>query len=401
MKKYFTFILVLLAGMSAFADGLPGFVSTGGIVKWYYMEVQNSHRFLTADGADLYVLEKASPNDIEGTARQLWSFTPSGEGVYTITNKYDGRQIDVGLSKKWSNWESLQMADTTAAHFSLDVKSGESGDTVRLVSDRPAPGGGDIFRYPSATEAAYNYFVWLVREEYSYTESSYFALESEPGEQSVRYSDADSVRYYRIVSAREGSGDMSVKDNTSAVDAEYKFIVSSEASDKTAEWSFKADDRGFVTISNRATGNLISPDVESVNDYTVPASAVAAATAGSWSLIYIGGGQYMIGGRGIDGVVRYLSNTYTGEPQLRPDTAALQGSSFAWKFTPAESVTGVNSATASAPVVSVVNGRVSVSGGADFEIYTSDGVRLPREAVLTKGIYIICTGGKTEKITVK
>ena len=138
-------IVALLSGMQMMADDvvLPRFASSGTTHKWYYMRsLKFPDRMLTAREADLYNEEKAAADNYDDCQRQMWCIT-SEDGVnFTFVNKYDGRQIDVGLSKRWSNWESLQMADVAQAKFSLEVRSGESGDTIRLVSDRPAPGGG-------------------------------------------------------------------------------------------------------------------------------------------------------------------------------------------------------------------------------------------------------------------
>lgn len=396
-------IVALLSGMQMMADDvvLPRFASSGTTHKWYYMRsLKFPDRMLTAREADLYNEEKAAADNYDDCQRQMWCIT-SEDGVnFTFVNKYDGRQIDVGLSKRWSNWESLQMADVAQAKFSLEVRSGESGDTIRLVSDRPAPGGGDIFRYPAGTDATYNYYVWLVREAYSHDDASFFILEPALTDEGPEMSGSETRTYYRIMSARSGSEDMALKDNTAASDAVYKFITTKDATDHTSEWYFSSAGSGRTVLRNRATGNILSPAVDVVDEYNVPTVGSDDAAA-VWVLNAITSDEYTIGGTAGDGVTRYLSNPLLGEPQMQPVAAELSGSAFAWKFVKTEMVNSIENARETAPIVTVTDGRVSVSGNAKAEIYTVDGVKLPFDTVLKSGIYIICVNGKSQKITVK
>ena len=193
---------------------------------------------------------------------------------------------------------------------------------------------------------------------------------------------------------------MALKDNTAASDAVYKFITTKDATDHTSEWYFSSAGSGRTVLRNRATGNILSPAVDVVDEYNVPTVGSDDAAA-VWVLNAITSDEYTIGGTAGDGVTRYLSNTLLGEPQMQPVAAELSGSAFAWKFVKTEMVNSIENARETAPIVTVTDGRVSVSGNAKAEIYTVDGVKIPYDTVLKSGIYIICVNGKSQKITVK
>ena len=391
----------VLAGLNAFADELPGFVSTDGNVKWCYIRSSRVTGWcLQPDGLEVVAKPKADFSNWEELAKQLWCITADADGKYTITNKHDGRQMDVGLSSKFSNWESMQMHEVASAKWTIHHYE---GDTVSFESDIPAPGGGAIYRFPATHQYEEGkIMVWLVREEYGkgQDEGSLFIIEPFDEIREPECQNAETVPYYGIFSSLQDGG--MIIDNTSVVDTKYRFIVARpDNPDETAQWRFVNLGPGKTAIINRATGNSISTSLYADEKYNLPEADGRSVAPKAWSLNAISNYEFAISSRGEDGVVRYLNNTLAGGEPEALDPAQMSGSSFAWTFDKMGEVVDVNDAKAQKPAVSVVNGKVVVGGGKKFTVATTDGVVLPPSSTLQKGIYIVTVEGKACKINVR
>lgn len=150
--KFLLAFFVLALGGQLKAVTLPE-TSKDGKVKWYFIQSMRQDygepMFYTVDGDLIRGRVKADYSDYATLAKQLWCFETEDGEWYTITNRYDGRKLGVGMGP---NGESLMMQDAPQAKFKLRDLSAETGeDCVGLESDIPAPGGGDIFRYPTLT----------------------------------------------------------------------------------------------------------------------------------------------------------------------------------------------------------------------------------------------------------
>ena len=391
----------VVAGLNVFADEQPGFVSTDGNVKWCYIRSARATGWcLQPDGMEVVAKPKADFGNWEELAKQLWCITADADGKCTITNKHDGRQMDVGLSAKFSNWESMQMHDKAAAKWTICQ---HAGDTVYFESDIPAPGGGAIYRFPATYEySSGNFMIWLVREEYGKgkDEGSLFIIEPFDEIREPECQNAEKVPYYGIFSALQDGG--MIIDNTSVVDTKYRFIVARpDNPDETAQWRFINLGPGKTAIVNRATGNSISTSLYADEKYNLPEADGKSVAPKAWSLNAISSYEFAISSTGADGVVRYLNNTLAGEEPEALDPSQMSGSSFAWTFDKMGEVVDVNDAKTQKPAVSVVNGKVVVGGGKKFTVATTDGVVLPPSSTLQKGIYIITVEGKACKINVR
>lgn len=391
---------VVLAGLNAFADEQPDYVSTGGNIKWCYIRsVQFADMYLQPNGKEVVAQPKADFTNFENLAKQLWCIMLDENGKYTITNKFDGRQIDVGLSAKYSNWESVQMNDVAATKWIIHSMG---GDTIALESELPAPGGGDIYRFPTTHKEGDEIFVWLVRESYGlgHDGNSLFVIEPCNDIREPEYENSERVTYYGIYSSLPEGG--MIVDNTSVVDTKYRFtVVNPENADETAQWRFVSYGPGKTAIINRATGNSISTSLYADGKYNLPEADAKNIMPKTWSLNAISNSEFAISATGEDGVVRYLNNTRVGEEPETLDLSQMSGSGFAWTFDKMGEAVDINDAKAETPGISVVNGKIVVEGGKKFTVTTTDGVVLPSHSTLQKGIYLITVEGKTKKINVR
>lgn len=401
MKRFiFTAFAIAVAGLSAIAQDRPSFVSKGGNTKWFYLRNVECGRYLLSGGADVFTMPKAYFPDFEKVARQLWCFTTEDGVWYTITNKYDGKQMDNGLSAKFSNWESVQMKENAAAKFRIHIIG---GDTVRFEADRPAPGGGEIFRFPAVyLNEESSYLLWMVRESNGQGTASQFVVEPYTEAQEPEMQNSENVTYYNIESGKEGTGGENVYDNTSVVDTKYRFVIGkTEQDNRAAQWRLVALRPGRVAIVNRATGNSISTDIDVEGQYNLPEADAMNVAAKPWNILAAGSGEFLISSTGNDKITRYLNNTTLGEAPEELDVANVSGSGFAWKFNKADEAVGIDNLRDNTPYVKVENGRVAVADGTPFTLTTTDGVRLPSSTVLHRGIYIVNVAGKTVKINVR
>ncbi len=401
MKKIILSAIALaFAGIAGFAQDLPSFASKQGDIKWFYLENVGTGRCLYSTGSDVYSDFKADFSDFEKLARQLWCFTTTDSVYYTITNRYDGLQMDNGLSAKHYNWESVQMKENADAKFKIHILN---GDTISFEADRPAPGGGAIYRFPSVyVNEANNYMLWMTREQYSHTAEAYFVVKPFDDAQDPEVQNAQNVSYYNIVSSKNGTDGEMIYDNTSVVDTKYKFAVGKkETGNNAAQWRLVSLRPGRVAIINRATGNSISSDINADGQYNLPEADAKNVVAKTWSINAVSADEFVIYSTGTDNIVRYLNNTPLGASPETLDKDDMSASGFAWKFVKADQAVGVNDVRNTAPIVSVENGKVVVANGEPFKIFTTDGVLLPSSTTLQRGIYIINVAGKSVKINVR
>ena len=401
MKKLIlSAIALVFMGIAGFAQDLPSFVSRGGDVRWFYLQNVATERYLISTGSDVYSEPKADFSNFEKLARQLWCFTTEDGEYYTITNRYDGLQMDNGLSAKHYKWESVQMKPKAEARFKIHLLG---GDTISLEADRPAPGGGEIYRFPAVYDnAANNYMLWMVREQYGQGADARFVVKPFAEAKDPEMQNAVNVPYYNIVSGKAGADNEVVFDNTSVVDTKFKFVVAKkETGNDAAQWRLVSLRPGKVAIINRATGNSISSDIYADGQYNLPEADAQNVVAKTWNINAVSADEFVISSIGEDNIVRYLNNTTFGEAPETPDVANMGGSGFAWKFVKADEAVGINEAKNSVPTVSVENGKVVVSGGLPFTIFAPDGVQLPSSSTLQRGIYIINVAGKSVKINVR
>ena len=404
MKKITLLLMVFALAWSGQlkAVTLPE-TSKDGKVKWYFIQSMRQDygepMFYTVDGDLIRGRVKADYSDYATLAKQLWCFETEDGERYTITNRYDGRKLGVGMGP---NGESLMMQDAPQAKFRLrDLTASTGEDCVGLESDIPAPGGGDIFRYPTLTGPNDNLdaIVWLARADFSTGFDS--AIKTVEFTDTYSPQNSETVTWYNIASTKAGNEGRIIVDNTSVVDAQYKFTVDTkESSDLNAQWRLVETDPGKVSIVNRATGNSISTNLTIEDKYNVPTADGKGIVATTWNILPIAEGQYAISSVGNDKVMRLLNaQTLGSETDELPDTD-LNGTGFAWAFSQADTEVGINTVTQQDGNVRVENGRIIAPEGAKVNVFTPEGVEMPADSKLMPGIYIVTVNGKATKILV-
>lgn len=405
MKKITLLLMVFALAWSGQlkAVTLPE-TSKDGKVKWYFIQSMRQDygepMFYTVDGDLIRGRVKADYSDYATLAKQLWCFETEDGEWYTITNRYDGRKLGVGMGP---NGESLMMQAGPQAKFKLrDLTASTGEDCVGLESDIPAPGGGDIFRYPTLTGPNDNYdgLVWLVRADFSTGFDS--AIRTVEFTDTYNPQNSETVTWYNIASSKAGNEGRIIVDNTSVVDAQYKFTVDTkESSDLNAQWRLVETEPGNVSIVNRATGNSISTNLTVQDKYNVPTADGKEVLATTWNLLPVSESQYAIASVGNDNIQRFLNAQVLGsEADELPDTD-LDGTGFAWTFVQADTEVGIeNTVTQQGGGVRVEDGRVIAPEGAKVSVFTPEGVELPASSRLTPGIYIVTVNGKATKIMV-
>lgn len=417
MKKI-TFLLTVLAlawGGQLKAVTMPE-ASKDGKVKWYFL--QSAHagyaepQFYTVDGDIVCGRPQADVSDYSTFAKQLWCFETEDGVWYTITNRYDGRKLGVGVS---ADGESLMMYDEAQAKFKLrDLEAATGADCFGLEADMAAPDGDGALLYPSLTGPDDNYggMILLVKEELS--------VGLDNGIKVVEFSDAfepknsETITWYNIINAKSGSeGEMIVD---AGEEKPYFTIEAREPSDPSAQWCIFEDTPGKYGIINRATGNCIYKSVyvddEIVDDFTFRLSRLNffyvpyseeysnAWDFNEWNILPVGENQYAISGNIY--MMRTILSSYTmGENPEKYMRSNLANSSYAWIFSKADTEVGIEDVVASQnDKVSVEDGRIIAPEGAEVHIFTPEGIELPSDSRLTPGIYIVTVNGKANKILV-
>ena len=399
MKKI-TFLLMVFAfawNTPVKADVFPE-ASKDGKVKWYFLQSirpeETEWLYWTAvEDDEVWGMPEADYSDYESLAKQLWSFVTEDGEWYTIYNRYDGRKLGVGMG---SQGECIMLMDEMQAKFKIRALE----DGIALESSIPAPGGGEIFRWPSLAGSGSSHSIWLVRESNADRSESKIIL--------TEYTDAyvpqnnETVTWYNITTAEDGADGEIITDNTSVVDAQYKFTVEKkDPSDQNAQWRFVETEPGNVSIVNRATGNSISTTLTAQDRYTVPTADDKSVVATCWNLLPVSETQYAIASVGSDNIQRMLNAQVLGnDPNAFPEDL-LSGTSYAWTFSQADTEVGIeNTVTQQEGNVRVENGRIIAPEGAKVNVFTPEGVEMPADSKLMPGIYIVTVNGKATKILV-
>lgn len=404
MKKatFLLAIFALAASTSLKAIELPE-ASKDGKVKWYFLQTVSTadgrtDRVFTVEGDWLFGRYMADYSDYETMAKQLWCFETQDGEWYTITNRYDGRKLDIMNNPNLHNWESCGVTDNPRAMFKFRDVNGELG----LESSVGAPSDPNKnYRFPTmANPNEGNHVIWVVSEWASNAPECSFRLI----EYNDTYADVEEgkVGWFNIKSAKEGNDGEVIVDNTSVVDAKYKFTVEKkETTDYNAQWRLDESKPGKTVLINRATGNSISTNLTADGRYNFPEADGKDTEATAWNILPVSETQYIISSKGNDGRTRMLNAQTLGEDPFEVTDENPAGTSVAWTFEKADTSVGIDEATATQPEsVKVENGRVTAPAGAKITVTTPEGIAIPATSHLTPGIYIITVDGKTSKILV-
>lgn len=397
MKKIMFILLSLVwQGIPLKAFDFPE-ASKDGKIKWYFLQSKRSMEgdvpfVWTATEDEVFGFPRADSSNYEVMDKQLWCFVPENDGLYAIYNRYYGRRLGVG---KGLYGEAVMLVDEPQAAFTIK----EIGFGLQLKSDRRAPGGNVLNLYASQTTASDCYIIKLVNE--SLSQSINCAFEVIEYHDSYAPQNKETATWYNIANAEDGGS--VIADNTSVVDAQYKFTVEGkDKADPNAQWRLVETRPGRVSIVNRATKNSISTTLIPQDRYNLPAADDASSAPSWWSLLPAGGGQYAIAATGIDNIRRYLNLQILGDaPNALPESLLIAGTKFAWTFVEAGTENGIDNAAAQEDgSVRIEDGRISAPDGAEVTVFTPEGVRLSPSARLVPGVYIVTVNGRTSKISV-
>ncbi len=399
MKKILLFAMAV--ALAFFADVSAQNVpekSSGGKTYWYYIKCveYGDEGYITADGDWLHGRTKAGYDDPETMAKQLWCFSTDDDSLYTITCKYDGRVLDLAYHPSYEECPHLTSGE--GIKFMFRTEEGRAG--FGMTTDRPCPGGNEIMRYPGCSGSDYHP-LWLVRQVNNSRENAWFVPELY--DEGFEVQNDKEVTYYDMQSCCSSlQGDYVLVDNTSSVDSKYHFILGqSDDSNLASQWRLVRQSNMTVAIINRATGNCISSNLQPVGLLNIPDADGKELAQSGYNITKISDdNQFVISSVGEDGFARYLNAAVLAEEPAKIDFDNLVSSEFAWTFAKKGTEVGINGA-ASPAEASVTDGIISVNQGVDYKIYSSDGVEMPKNVRLSKGVYLVAFGGKTVKVIIR
>lgn len=211
---------------------------------------------------------------------------------------------------------------------------------------------------------------------------------------------SDVVYWYRISNAAAGMDGLAMTDvNGSTASEEYQnivFMLPTEADDLRSQWKLTAGEEGKVIITNRATGSQIAGTSLWEDDHNITALTTSGATG--FTFTSLGEGTYRLESVEDDGVSRCLALAdKDGEAIAYPESGEST-SAIAWKFFPVEIETGIGSMEAGRQVISVKNGRISVAGSTEWQLFDASGEEMPRTVSLPAGVYLVKIGQKAIKV---
>lgn len=212
--------------------------------------------------------------------------------------------------------------------------------------------------------------------------------------------------YYKIVSASEEYAGKCLEDNSAAgATSKYKFLVNNIAEDNAnQEWELIADasaDNKYY-LRNRRSRRYIATDGEWVNNYRSVANAATKVMTDAFEFEPLADKQIAI--KFNDGTADqyvYVADSAQSLPVF--EEYNLDGSRWAWYVAGADGKpVSINTITADKSVeVSVVNRRIKVSDGKDYELFDAEGRQLPAGGTLMPGVYIVVVNNTAHKVSVK
>lgn len=213
--------------------------------------------------------------------------------------------------------------------------------------------------------------------------------------QAPQVSTDESVTWYNVVSASPDASGLLMTDNYATSPA-FPVALKTPENGTFQQWKLvKEASSGLLRFVNRSTGRIIQPVSVASDLYNVIQLGSSVIVGSGFSLESLGNGEYAISGVESDGVTRYLISAK--ENTAASASAVTTQSAYAWTFQEVQEV-GINDAVTETPTISVRNGRVVVTPTAPFLLRSVDGITLPSDSRLMKGIYMVTVNGKTTKI---
>ena len=390
MIRFIVLFCSLTLLLEAKAQMLPSGSSEGQPV-WYYIEsaggTSGSSLVCTVEDDRVYSREKHL-NDVDAAASQLWRFEIDDEGLCYIINKATGRFLNF----KFSSTLRVNVVSVTDNRAKFMFVLHEGGISLRLNSATDE----QCYVGLGTKEELKGQFVGVTGEE-SLTNGllTFTAYNDSP----LKYSTKGNETWYGILSAKEGLEAMALTD-CSSENADFPIAVSSFSSDDAAQqWKIVKDDAtGRIRIVNRKSGLHILTASNVIGSFNATILGWVAKYPG-FDYTYLGLGQYALYGTEDDDVVRYLGLQDTESVPVELKTDQLASSAFAWVFKETATGTGISDLSANVKIA-VVDGRIVVYGTDNYKITSAQGMQMPKDARLPKGVYIVTCNGRSTKITI-
>ena len=211
---------------------------------------------------------------------------------------------------------------------------------------------------------------------------------------------SDVVYWYRICTAAPGLDGFAMTDvNTGSASDDYQnmaFVLPTETDDIRSQWKLTAGEDGKIIITNRATGNQIANSSYWYVDHSI--TALTASGASGFTATSLGDYAFKLESVEDDGVNRCLALADKDAGTVFYPESGESESAIAWKFFPVEIETGIGSMEAGRQVISVKNGRISVAGSTEWQLFDASGEEMPRTVSLPAGVYLVKIGQKAIKV---
>lgn len=391
---YMIRFIVLLCSLALLSEAKAQMLPSGSSESrpiWYYIEnaggASESPLVCTVEDDQVYSREKQL-SDGDAAASQLWRFETDDEGLCYIINKATGRYMNFKFSST-SRTNVVCVADNRAKFMFVLHDKGISLRLNSATDEQCYVGFG-------TREEVKGQLVGVTGEE-SLTDGflKFTAYNDSP----LKYSTKGHETWYGILSAKEGLDGMALTD-CSSENTDFPVTVSSFNSDDAAQqWKLVKDEStGRMRIVNRKSGLHILTASSVVGSFNATVLGWVAKNPG-FDHTYLGLGQYALYGTEDDGVIRYLALQDTESAPVELKTDKLASSAFAWQFKETGTGTGITDLSDDIKI-SVADGRIVVSGTDNYKITSAQGMQMPKEARLQKGVYIVTCNGRSVKITI-
>ncbi|MDR1810674.1 MAG: RICIN domain-containing protein [Prevotella sp.] len=406
LRLHFFLIVALLCQVNQ-AQQLP-LTSTSSNPVWYYIQVKGSDNgrenlVFTAEGTEVHgraMLDGVA--NASAVPSQLWRFENAGENYVSIINKSTGQQIGVAYDASRSiGYASLTNTSDNKFKF---VENTSTEGYYTIQSAVPASGGSssEIYLHQANTGGSRDYIIMLVGTDYGFGANSAFTFVLY-NDYTIEYSDEANEIWYNIISWKTGVDNVGIKDNSQSatplsLPARILVAETLQQGDPSQQWKVvKNAVTGEVSLINRQTGKSILPQSFADGAYNIPE---LGATAGTYTLTYIGLGQYVIAGVEEDAVTRYLHlSSYDEEPQAY-EAKNAKDSGFAWLFRKASDGDAINVQSKDGLKISVINGQIFVNAE-NYTVTAINGVAVKKNVALPSGVYLVSANGITTKVLVK
>ena len=219
----------------------------------------------------------------------------------------------------------------------------------------------------------------------------------------LQLSDEETVCWYRICTGATGLDGLAMTDvNGSTGSEEYQnmiFMLPTEADDLRSQWKLTAGEDGKVIITNRATGSQIAGTSLWEDDHNITALTASGATG--FTFTSLGDYAFKLESVEDDGVNRCLAFADKDAGTVLYPESGESESAIAWKFFPVEIETGIGSMSAGRQVISVKNGRISVAGSTEWQLFDTSGEEMPRTVLLPAGIYLVSGEHASQEVVIQ